>query len=95
MERLLVAWRLEHPGYRFCCVEVAGTVPTDFTSAFDPELRGTVVGTWMARGLIQQSRMTPGAVADVLAGVFSGAVGHPDVGLEHLSVKSPSGPMSS
>ncbi|WP_201408685.1 SDR family oxidoreductase [Mycobacterium paraintracellulare] len=93
MERLLVGWRLEHPGYRFTCVEVAGTVPTDFTSAFDPDLLGTVVGDWMSRGLVQQSRMTPEAVADVLAGVFGGAIDNPDVGLDYLSVKSPSGPM--
>jgi NAD(P)-dependent dehydrogenase (short-subunit alcohol dehydrogenase family) len=93
LERSLVAWRLEHPGYRFCCVEVSGTVPTDFTSAFDPELLGTVAGEWISRGLVQANRMTPEDVADVLAGIFASAADRPDVGLENIVVKSPAGPL--
>jgi hypothetical protein len=38
-------------GYRFSCVEISGTVPTDFTSAFDPDLLGTALTEWLARGL--------------------------------------------
>ncbi|MDX1884166.1 SDR family oxidoreductase [Mycolicibacterium sp. 120270] len=93
MERCLVSWRLEKPGYRFSCVEVSGTVPTDFTSAFDPEVLDTALTEWLARGLVQESRMTPEAVADVLAGIFASAIDHPDVGLESIVVKSPTGPM--
>ena len=93
MERCLVSWRLEQPGYRFSCVEVSGTVPTDFTSAFDPDLLGTALTEWLARGLVQESRMTPDAVADVLVGIFASTLDHPDVGLESIVVKSPTGPM--
>jgi NAD(P)-dependent dehydrogenase (short-subunit alcohol dehydrogenase family) len=93
MERCLVSWRMEKPGYRFSCVEVSGTVPTDFTSAFDPNVLNTALTEWLARGLVQESRMTPEAVADVLAGIFASAIDHPDVGLESIVVKSPTGPM--
>ncbi len=93
LERLLVSWRLEKPGYRFSCVEVSGTVPTDFTSAFDPDLLAGVAGEWIKRGLVQQNLMTPEDVADVLAGIYASAADHPDVGLEHVVVKSPSAPM--
>lgn len=93
LERLLASWRLEKPGYRFSCVEVSGTVPTEFTSAFDPDLLGTVSGEWIARGLVQQNLMTPEGVADVLAGIYASAADHPDIGLEHIVVKSPSAPM--
>ncbi len=93
LERCLVSWRLEKPGYRFSCVEVSGTVPTDFTSAFDPDLLGVAATEWIARGLVQESRMTPEAVADVLAGIIASALDHPDVGLESIVVKSPTGPM--
>jgi hypothetical protein len=68
-------------------------VPTDFTSAFDPDLLGTALTEWLARGLVQESRMTPEAVADVLAGMFASAIDHPDVGLESIVIKSPTGPM--
>jgi NAD(P)-dependent dehydrogenase (short-subunit alcohol dehydrogenase family) len=93
LERCLVSWRMEKPRYRFSCIEVSGTVPTDFTSAFDPELLGTALTEWLARGLVQESRMTPEGVADVLAGVFAAAIDHPDVGLESVVVKSPTGPL--
>src|SRR5690349_9356690 len=56
LERCLVSWRLEKPGYRFSCVEVSGTVPTDFASAFDPELLGVAATEWIARGLVQENR---------------------------------------
>lgn len=84
------AWRTEHPGLRFCCVAVGGTMPTEFTSAFDPNLLGVAVQDWVARGLLQETLMTPGDVADVLVGVFGSAVGFPDVGLENLVLRPPS-----
>ena len=93
LERSLVAWRMEHPGYRFSCVEVGATVPTDFISAFDPELLGSVSGEWISRGLVPGVHMTPEGVADVLAGIFASAADNPDIGLEHVTVKSPAAPM--
>lgn len=86
----LSAWRTEHPGFRFCCVTVGGTVPTEFTAAFDPELLGVVVQDWVARGLLQETLMSPDDVADVLAGVFASALNFPVVGLEQLVVRPPS-----
>lgn len=94
MERSLVAWRLEHPGYRFSCVEVGATVPTDFISDFDPDLLGVVAGEWISRGLVPATHMSPEAVADTLAGIFASALDNPNVGLEHVTLKSPAPPMS-
>jgi NAD(P)-dependent dehydrogenase (short-subunit alcohol dehydrogenase family) len=93
LERCLVAWRLEHPGYRFSCIEVGGTVPTDFTSAFDPAILDVALNEWLRRGLVQNERMTPKGVADVLAGTFAVAVDQPGVGLQNMVIVSPSGPM--
>lgn len=94
MERSLVAWRLEHPGYRFSCIEVGATVPTDFISDFDPDLLGVVAGEWISRGLVPSTHMTPETVADTLAGIFASALGNPDAGLEHVTLKSPAAPMT-
>lgn len=94
MGRSLVSWRLEHPGYRFSCIEVGATVPTDFISDFDAELLSSVAGEWISRGLVPSTHMTPEGVADTLAGVFASAIDNPDVGLEHVTVKSPAGPMT-
>ncbi len=88
----LNAWRTEHPGFRYCCVTVGGTVPTEFTAAFDPELLGTVVQDWVARGLLQETLMSPQDVADLLAGTFASAVNFPAVGLEQIVIRPPSSP---
>ncbi|OBI53492.1 SDR family oxidoreductase [Mycobacterium sp. E796] len=88
----LNAWRTEHPGFRYCCVTVGGTVPTEFTAAFDPELLGTVVQDWVARGLLQETLMSPDDVADMLAGTFASAMNFPTVGLEQLVIRPPSPP---
>jgi NAD(P)-dependent dehydrogenase (short-subunit alcohol dehydrogenase family) len=93
LERCLVAWRLENPGYRFSCVEVSGTVPTEFIAAFDPDLLREVSGQWISRGLVPGTSMTPEAVADVLAGIYASAADYPDVSLDHVVVKSPAAPM--
>lgn len=93
LERCLVAWRLEHPGYRFSCVEVGGTVPTDFSSHFDPGVLSTALTEWLARSLVQARQMTPEAVADTLAGIFAAAIEQPDVSLESIVLKSPAPPM--
>lgn len=94
MERSLVAWRLEHPGFRFSCVEVGATVPTDFISDFDPDLLGVVADEWISRGLVPATHMTPEGVADTLAGILASALDNPNVGLEHVTLKSPAPPMS-
>jgi NAD(P)-dependent dehydrogenase (short-subunit alcohol dehydrogenase family) len=86
----LNAWRTEHPEFRFCCVTVGGTVPTEFTSDFDSELLGVVVQDWLARGLLQETFMSPDDVADVLAGAFASALNFPGVGLEQLVLLPPS-----
>lgn len=85
----LNAWRTEHPDIRFCCITVGGTVPTEFTAAFDAELLGVVVQDWIAHGLLQETMMSPDEVADVMAGVFASALNFPLVGLEHLVVRPP------
>ncbi|QLL08939.1 SDR family oxidoreductase [Mycobacterium vicinigordonae] len=88
------AWRCEHPEFRFCNVTVGGTVPTEFTASFDAELLSVAVQHWIARGLLQQTMMTPDDVADVLAGMFASVLDFPDVGPENLVLR-PASPLVS
>lgn len=90
LERLLEAWRAEHPGIRFCCVVVGATFPTDFAAHFEPELLGRALEDWARRGLAQQEFMSADDVADVLAGTMAVAAEYPAVCLERLIVRSPS-----
>lgn len=94
LERSLVAWRLEHPGYRFSCVEIGATVPTDFVSEFDSELLAVAAGEWISRGLVPTVHMSPEGVADTMAGIFASALDNPNVGVDHLTLRSPAAAMS-
>jgi NAD(P)-dependent dehydrogenase (short-subunit alcohol dehydrogenase family) len=90
LERLVEGWRTERPGARFTTVRVGATFPTDFGNDFEPRLLGRVLNDWSVRGLAQQEFMAPDEVAEVLAGVIAAAAGHPGIGLDHLTLRSPS-----
>ncbi|WP_199484861.1 SDR family oxidoreductase [Actinomadura craniellae] len=90
LERTLTAWRVEHPGLRFCRIRVGATFPTGFGDAFDGPTLERVLKDWAARGLAQEHFMTPEEVAAVLTGVFATAADLPGVCLDELTVRSPS-----
>jgi NAD(P)-dependent dehydrogenase (short-subunit alcohol dehydrogenase family) len=90
LERMLVAWRTEHPEIRFCRVRVGQTFPTEFGLAFDSDTLTRALDDWAARGLAQEEFMTPEDVAGVLVGVIRTATDHPGICLEELTVRSAS-----
>ncbi len=90
LDRLVEAWRTEHPRLRFTTVTVGATFPTDFGNEFEPELLTWALEDWSVRGLAQEEFMAPDEVAGVLAGVLGTAAAFPAVGLDHLTVRSPS-----
>lgn len=91
LEESLRGWRIEHPEFRFSCVAVGATVPTDFGNAFDPETLGQAMELWARHGLARADIMKTDEVADVLVGTFGIAAAYPGVGIEHLTVRSPAG----
>jgi hypothetical protein len=92
---MMHSWRLEHPGLRFTTVTVGDTFPTDFGSAFDGELLMKVLDEWGARGLAQAKFMAPGDVARTLLAVARALHETPGVGVDHLTIKSPSARVAS
>lgn len=95
LEQMLRSWRLEHPWLRFTTVTVGDTFPTDFGSAFDGELLMKVLDEWAAHGLAQAKFMTPGDVARTLLAVAGAMHQTPGIGIDHLSIKSPSARVAS
>lgn len=91
LEESMRGWRVEHPELRFSCVTVGATVPTEFGSAWDPELLGRMMELWAQRGVADAGLMDTGDVAEVLVGTFGVALAHPGVGVEHLTIRSPAG----
>ncbi|GAA0942921.1 SDR family oxidoreductase [Actinocorallia libanotica] len=90
LERLIEAWRVEHPWLRFTNVVIGATMPTDFGNEFDGELLGHVLTDWISRGLAQEEFMSPSDVAEVLLGVVASGLGKPGVCMEQLVLRSPS-----
>jgi NAD(P)-dependent dehydrogenase (short-subunit alcohol dehydrogenase family) len=90
LERMIEGWRAEHPWLRFTTVTVGATFPTDFGNAFEGDLLGRVLTDWGVRGLAQEEFMAPEDVADVLASVAAASVGRPGIGVDHLTLRSPS-----
>ena len=91
----LRGWRLEHPEARFATITVGATVPTEFGDGFDPEFLGTALNAWATQGLAQASFMQTDDVGATLAEVVATALNHPEIGFEHLVLRSPSGIVAS
>jgi NAD(P)-dependent dehydrogenase (short-subunit alcohol dehydrogenase family) len=91
LEESLRGWRIEHPEFRFSCVAVGATVPTDFGTSFDPDTLTRAMELWARHGLARADIMKTDEVAEVLVGTFGIAAAYPGVGIEHLTVRSPAG----
>ena len=90
LEVSMAGWRVEHPAVRFSSISVGATQPTDFGESFDLDLTVDLIGDWCRHGLMQEEYMDTDDVASVLLGILGTALAYPAVGLEHLSLRSPS-----
>lgn len=90
LEESLVAWRGEHPEFRFCCATIGATVPTEFGNHFDPELMMWAWQDWSVKGINQESFMDTDQLADVLVDVVGTLIDRPGIGMEQIVLRSPS-----
>ena len=90
----LRAWRLEQPAVRFSCVALGATQPTEFGDAFAGDVLEPVLDVWFKQGLMQQSYMDTTDVAHLLADLYASALTHPGVGIEDITLRSPTLPIS-
>lgn len=90
LEELLRAWRAEHHEVRFSCLAVGATVPTEFGNAFDPVHLGPAYKDWVRNGFMQAEFMATAEVGAFIVETLAAAIDRPGLGLEHLSLRSPS-----
>jgi len=93
LEESLRCWHAEYPGIRFSCVAVGSTVPTEFGNAFDLELLTELMAEWALHGLAQAEFMDSDELGEFLVRMYAAALPFPQVNIEHLLVRSPSGLM--
>jgi NAD(P)-dependent dehydrogenase (short-subunit alcohol dehydrogenase family) len=91
VEDALRAWRVEEPGIRFVTLVVGTTVPTDFSSNFDPGEMVAAFPMWAAQGNAPAEFMQCDEVADVTAALFAALLPNPTVGVETVVLRSPAG----
>jgi NAD(P)-dependent dehydrogenase (short-subunit alcohol dehydrogenase family) len=95
LEQIMNSWRMEHPWLRFTTVSVGDTFPTDFGNAFDGEILMKVFDEWGARGLAQAQFLSPGDVARTLLTIAGAMNDTPGIGIDHLTIRSPSARVAS
>ncbi len=77
LDRLVDAWRAEHPEVGFTRVVVGecaggdGDAATQLASGWDPDLASRYFGLWYERGLLTEHLMDSDDLVEVVAGVLS------------------------
>jgi NAD(P)-dependent dehydrogenase (short-subunit alcohol dehydrogenase family) len=90
LDHSLRSWRLEHDEVRFACLEVGATQPTEFGEAFDMRSLGPAMEAWARHGLTQAEYMDTDDVAAFFVTTLGAALAHPNIAVEHLTLRSPS-----
>jgi NAD(P)-dependent dehydrogenase (short-subunit alcohol dehydrogenase family) len=90
----LRAWRLEHHDVRFSCVGLGATQPTEFGDAFTGDVLTPVLDVWFKQGLMQRSYMATTEVAHLLADLYASALQYPGIGIEEITLRSPTPPVA-
>lgn len=76
LDKLVEAWRSEHPDVGFTrlivgeCAGGEGPAASQFTASWDPALTGELFTTWMERGLLTDKNMDVGHFVDAVEGVL-------------------------
>jgi NAD(P)-dependent dehydrogenase (short-subunit alcohol dehydrogenase family) len=90
LERMLEAWRIEHPELRFCRIRMGQTYPTEFGDHFGAEILGEALTEWDRRGLAVPEAMTPGEAAGVIRGLLALALAYPMANFDDLTLRASS-----
>ena len=89
LERVVRAFRVEHPAHRFVCVEVGDTTGTDIGRTYDPELAAEFLPTWLASGVMYQHQMDVTDLGRALTELAAMLLAHPAIAMPKVSLVPP------
>jgi hypothetical protein len=72
------------------CVAIGATMPTGFADAWDVDKLMEAMQRWAVGGLAQAELMHVDDVAEMLAAAFATALALPGIGMEQITLRSPS-----
>jgi len=92
LEELMRGWRFEHPEIRFSTIVIGPTFPTEFGSAFDPELMGELWVEWERLGIADASIMDGNELAQVIVTTIQSLLQFPTIGMEEIVLRPTKAP---
>jgi NAD(P)-dependent dehydrogenase (short-subunit alcohol dehydrogenase family) len=93
LEEVIRGMRLEHPEFRFCCIRVGQTTPTDFARDFDLEQAAALIPKWMAIGRMPAQSMDATELGHAIADTLSIALNSPSIDVQDMIIRAPGGPL--
>lgn len=91
LEEVVRGLRIEHPEFRFACIRVGQTMPTEFGRDFSPELAGELLPKWIALGRMPAQAMDVEEVGRAIADSLATALGAPTVELQDMVLRATGG----
>jgi NAD(P)-dependent dehydrogenase (short-subunit alcohol dehydrogenase family) len=89
LDRLVQAFRLEHPTHRFACVSVGDTGGTDISRSHDHELIMELLPKWLASAAMYEQMMDAEDLGQALAELVALLLAHPGITMPNLTVVPP------
>lgn len=94
LEELMRGWRTEHREIRFSTIIIGPTFPTEFGSAFDPDLMGELWAEWEALGIADTSIMDGNELAEVIVNTYLTLIPFHGIGMEEIVLRPSKSPAS-
>lgn len=94
LEELMRGWRNEHPDIRFSTIVIGPTFPTEFGSAFDPDLMAELWPQWEALGAADTSIMDGNELADVIVTTCLTLANYHGISMQEIVLRPAKSPAS-
>jgi NAD(P)-dependent dehydrogenase (short-subunit alcohol dehydrogenase family) len=89
LDRMVQAFRLEHPAHRFVCVSVGDTAGTDISRSRDHALAKELLPQWLASAAMYEQIMDATDLGRALAELAAMLLAHPGIAMPNLTMVPP------
>jgi NAD(P)-dependent dehydrogenase (short-subunit alcohol dehydrogenase family) len=94
LEEVVRGMRIEHPEFRFSCIRVGQTMPTDFGRDFDIDQAIALLPKWIGLGRMPAKAMDTTELGHAIADTLTIALNTPSVEFQDLTIRAPGGPLT-
>ena len=91
LEKAVRGMRLEHPEFRFSCIRVGQTFPTDFSRDFDMDTMAALLPKWLTSGRMPAKMMDAVELGHTIADLLTIALNTESVEFQDMILRAPGG----